>query len=227
MKSAAYLTGQFWSPLLHLGLKKMCSECNCVPNFRKLLSTFMILFGAIFAQPATAEVVADWGTVISPLTTDATFSFEQHDLTTNFTDEYLFSLEGSSGASYTVTFTFDACKNGCGNPDLTYGIYDANGGLVGTTSGGSITLTAGDYVFKVMGTGMGSGNNVDYSGSITFSAASTELVSPVPEPTPIVLTILGLTFILWTTRKRKIHTDNNLMPTDNNLNGAVCAQYCQ
>jgi hypothetical protein len=159
------------------------------------------------SAPLRAAVVEDWGTVVTPLSSEATFSFAQFDITNNFTDQYAFSLEGESGASYSVTFAFATCSNGCGNPDLSYGIYDANGGLVATTDGSSnVTLTAGDYVFQVKGDGMGSGNSVDYWGSVSFTAvalASTEVVSPVPEPAQLWLFLPGL-LLAWLGRARSV-----------------------
>jgi hypothetical protein len=145
---------------------------------------------AVTALPARAAVVADWGTLATPITSETTFSFAQYDLNKNFTDQYLFSLEGESGTSYTVTFQLDACRNGCGNPDLSYGIYDANGGLIGDTNG-ALTLSAGSYAFQVKGTGMGAGNSLDYWGAVTFSAVSTSIVSAAPEPATLVLMLAG------------------------------------
>lgn len=104
-------------------------------KIKPLILAMTLSFGLALGMPAHAQLVADWGTVVTPLTTEATFSFEQYDITDNFTHQYGFSLEGEAGATYQVTFTFDACKNGCGNPDLSYGIYDANGGLIADATG--------------------------------------------------------------------------------------------
>ncbi|MEY4761070.1 MAG: hypothetical protein RLZZ200_926, partial [Pseudomonadota bacterium] len=96
----------------------------------RLLAPFQIVFGiallCLLPQQGSAAVVANWGTIVTPLQSDVTFSFAQYDLTKNFTQQYLFSLEGAAGATYSVSFTFDACKRGCGNPNISYGIYDAN-----------------------------------------------------------------------------------------------------
>ena len=151
----------------------------------------------IAAPPASAEVVANWGAVITPVVEQATFSFAQTGITQNFTDDYLFSLEGSAGATYSVTFNFDGCARGCGNATFTYGIYDANGGLVADASSGSVTLTAGSYSLQVKGTGMGAGNSIDYDGTVTFSAAAAGTVSAAPEPSTYLLTLIGLTLVGW------------------------------
>lgn len=150
----------------------------------------------VAAGPASADVVADWGAVITPVVEQSTFSFAQSGITQNFTHDYLFSLQGSAGATYSVTFNFDACAKGCGSPELTYGIYDANGGLVAEATSGNVTLAAGNYSFQVKGTGMGTGNNVDYSGSVTFATA-TGTVSAAPEPSTYLLTLIGLTVVGW------------------------------
>ena len=161
----------------------------------------------IIAPIVRADVTQDWGTVATPLTSEVTFSFAQYDINRNFTDHYNFSLEGGTGATYDVTFSFDPCRNGCGNPDLAYGIYDRNGGLV-TSTNGSVTLSAGNYAFQVKGTGMGSGNSVDYWGSVTFAAASgsslttVTMVSPVPEPSTLVMMLCGFAWIGWTTLRQ-------------------------
>ena len=175
-------------------------------NLRPLILAMALALatGIAAAHRAYAEVVADWGTVVTPLSSEATFSFAQYDITHNFTDQYAFSLEGESGAAYTVTFDFDTCRNGCGSPDLSYGIYDANGGLIDVVDG-SVTLSAGNYVFQVKGDGMGSGNNVDYWGAVTFTttAASTALVSPVPEPSPWMYLLPGMALVSWTIRRQQ------------------------
>ena len=179
-------------------------------NIKQLILAMTIGLGLILATLARAEVVADWGTVVTPLTTEATFSFEQYDITKNFTHQYGFSLEGEAGATYQVTFTFDACKKGCGNPDLSYGIYNANGGLIADASG-TVTLSAGNYVFQVKGTGRGSGNSLDYMGSVTFSA--TAMVSPVPEPSTLLLTLPGLALVhVMIRRRRQAQAEDTLDP---------------
>jgi hypothetical protein len=171
----------------------------------KRFTDWLLAFMLLLPMQGWAEVVDDWGTVATPLTSEASFSFEQYDLTGNFTHEYSFSLEGETGATYEVTFDFDTCKNGCGNPDLSFGIYDANGGLISSSSG-TLVLSPGNYVFQVKADGMGSGNTLDYWGSVTFSATaqtSESMVAPVPEPTSIVLTGAGLAIIGWSAHRRR------------------------
>jgi hypothetical protein len=154
---------------------------------------------------SVSEVIEDWGTVVTPIESETTFSFEQYDVDKNFTHEYLFSLEGDAGATYEVTFNFDACNNGCGNPDLAYGIYDANGGLYSSTSG-TVLLSAGSYTFQVAATGMGAGNSVDYWGDVTFTATvvSTDgIVAPVPEPATLSLSMAGAMIITGAAYRRR------------------------
>lgn len=140
-----------------------------------------------------AAVVDDWGTITTPLQEDLTFSFEQNDITKNFTDEYTFSLEGDAGAAYEVTFNMDFCSYGCGNVDTTYAIYDLNGSMYSDVSAdGIITLESGDYSFEVKATGVGAGNSIDYYGSVTF----TNMASPAPEPPAFLLILVGI-FIAW------------------------------
>ena len=168
----------------------------------RFLRIVLLTASFMFATPAAAEVVADWGTVATPITTETSFSFAQYDISSNFTDQYAFTLEGASGAASNVTFQFDLCRSGCGNPDLSYGIYDANGGLV-TVTNGVATLSAGSYVFQVKGDGMGAGNSVDYWGSVRFTAASMSMVSPAPEPSSLMLTLFGMGGLGWAVRRRR------------------------
>lgn len=168
----------------------------------RLLRIALLTASFLLATPAPAEVVADWGTVATPLTTETSFSFAQYGIGSNFTDQYAFTLEGESGAAYNVTFQFDVCRSGCGNPDLSYGIYDASGGMV-TASNGVATLSAGSYVFQVKGDGMGAGNSVDYWGSVTFNAVAMSMVSPAPEPSSLMLTLFGMGGLGWAVRRRR------------------------
>lgn len=174
------------------------------PALRLLMA--VLLFS--WAAAARASTTTDWGTVATPLTNEVTFSFAQYDINHNFTDQYLFSLQGGTGASYSVTFAFDPCRRGCGNPDLSYGIYDRNGSLVANTTG-TVTLSAGNYTFQVHGTGFGSGNVADYWGSVTFAASSTSLntvtmISPAPEPSTLLLMAVGLALFAWTSRRHAV-----------------------
>jgi len=160
-----------------------------------LWRALLLLWLALVGGKAFA---ADYNWGVIPVGEETTISFAAYDITKNFTDQYAFSLQAGSDASYAVTVTFDVCKYGCGNPDLSYGIYDATGRLVSDT--GSATLTSGVYYFQVKGTGMGAGNSVDYSGSITFN---TSFVSGAPEPADWLLMVSGSAFLGWAVKRRR------------------------
>lgn len=175
----------------------------------------LLLLGLLylFLQANTARAageVTDWGTISAPIASDVTFAFGRQDITTNFTDQYLFSLAGSSGVEYTLTFNFLPCSNGCGNPDLNWGIYDQNGGLVAAPAvGATYTLTSGNYSFQVKGTGMGAGNDLSYNGDITFSATAlggTGMTAAVPDGERWLLTAAGLLMFGWWRRRRPVTT---------------------
>lgn len=174
---------------------------------RKLLRTALLATALVtslgLSLPAPAAVISEWGTVSTSISGETSFSFARYDIDKNFTDLYTFTLEGSSGASYYVDFSFDACRSGCGNPNLSYGIYYANGPLV-TATDGSVLLSPGQYTFQVKGNGFGAGNSLDYFGNVTFSLASaTSMVSPVPEPAMLLLTVPGLALVAAATRRRQ------------------------
>lgn len=167
--------------------------------------SWLVTASVVLPSTGFTEVIEDWGTVVTPIENEASFSFAQYDVDGNFTHDYLFSLEGEAGATYEVTFQFDACKNGCGNPELSYGIYDANGGLYSATSG-TVLLSAGSYAFQVSATGMGAGNSVDYWGDLTFSAtlvSADNIVAPVPEPTTLALSGAGAGIVAWAAYRRR------------------------
>jgi hypothetical protein len=177
------------------------------------LALLLLLHGAAHA------VTEDWGTIATPISQETSFSFAQYDITGNFSHSYGFSLEGSAGATYQVSFAFDACRNGCGSPDLTYGIYHANGNSISAVDG-TVTMSAGSYIFQVKGNGMGSGNNIDYWGSLTFSmtSSSMEMVSPVPEPSTLILTFFGALFLAFAAGPRRtLGLIRRLVP--NNVHG--------
>jgi len=171
-------------------------EDTTMSIFRSLsaptLALIFLLNGAANAQ------TEDWGTIATPISEATSFSFAQYDITGNFAHSYGFSLEGSAGATYEVSFDFNACRTGCGSPDLSYGIYNANGNYL-SDANGTVVLSAGSYIFQVKGTGMGAGNTIDYWGSVTFAmnSSSMEIVSPVPEPSTIILTFFGALFLAF------------------------------
>jgi hypothetical protein len=167
-----------------------------MPFFRMLRKCAPALL--LLLNGAAHALTEDWGTIATPISEETSFSFAQYDITGNFTHDYGFSLEGSAGATYEVSFAFDACRTGCGSPELTYGIYHANGSYIGDANG-TVMLSAGNYIFQVKGTGMGSGNSIDYWGSVTFSMSSSsmQMVSPVPEPSTLILTLFGALFLAF------------------------------
>jgi hypothetical protein len=167
----------------------------------KAIRYIVVFFLISVPLSGRADTNTDWGLIVTPITNDITFAFSQQNITKNFTDQYAFSLQGGAGVDYTLTFNFDPCKNGCGNPDLRWGIYNQNGGLVSELStNGSYTLTSGNYTFEVKGTGMGAGNTVDYAGTMTFS---TGMMTSVPDGEGWVLSASGLLF-LGLMKKRKM-----------------------
>ncbi|MGB4559100.1 MAG: FxDxF family PEP-CTERM protein [Burkholderiaceae bacterium] len=138
----------------------------------------------------------NWGVV--PVESGQSYTFASYDTKGNFADQYSFTVAGTQDmyATFSLTVSYDVCNNGCGNPETSYGIYQANGGLVTMVSGtGETVLAAGDYVFKAAGTGMGGGNTTSYGGSLT--------VAPVPEPSEWALMAVGSTFLLWAVRRRR------------------------
>lgn len=158
---------------------------SCSVYLKLLFIAFLLAVLGGAAHVLAVDNYTDWGTIST--TEDTTISFEQTDITKNFTDQYSFSILSGTDTSYAVTVTFDVCQNGCGNPEVAYGVYDATGGLVSDT--GSVVLSSGDYVLQIKGTGMGAGNETDYSGSITF------FVSTVPEPADILLFFTGVAML--------------------------------
>lgn len=146
----------------------------------------------------------DWG-VIS-VSQPTTITFASQDITKNFTDQYYFSLSAGTDASYAVTMSFDVCQSGCGNPSISYGVYDTTGKLI--SDSGSAVLTSGRYVLQVKGTGTGSGNTESYSGFIAFNGAGTSngltsFVSAVPEPRDYALMLTGLVMLAASVRHRR------------------------
>lgn len=156
---------------------------------RQLILSFLLLISTPVISATT-----DWG--IIPLDAPTTETVSGIDITKNFTDYYNFTIAGGTDANYSVLVEFDFCKNGCGNPAVSYGLYDMNGGLI--SDSGSAVLTAGLYSFQVKATGMGSGNTLDYNGTITF-------VSNAPEPSDYMLFFIGISgfYMLYKLRKQR------------------------
>lgn len=165
---------------------------------RRRLALLLASFALAAPLPASADLVADWG--IIPIGSETTFTFTPSAAGTNFTDQYGFSLAGSTNISYSTSSFLASCTKGCGNPVLDFGIYDANGGLIDAS--GNVTLAAGTYVFQIKGTGMGSGNTAGSGGTIDFYTAGNEIVSPAPEPPAWLLMLPGILLVGWLARRR-------------------------
>ena len=153
----------------------------------KISKLFKRLLFALILTPlfSFAQVDTDWGII----STDGsyTYNFSNTDITKNFTDNYYFTLDGSNDTQYQMTLVYDSCTYGCGNLAIDYGIYDGNT-LIDDT--GTTTLSSGTYNLQITGTGMGAGNNVNYSGTITFTPM-VAIVSTVPEPSEVILFTLS------------------------------------
>ena len=156
---------------------------------RQLLAALILVPGWVMAQTST-----NWG--IIPTDGTYTYTFSSADITKPFTDTYSFTLNGSDSTQYQMNIVYDSCTKGCGNMTLDYGIYQG-GTLI--DSSGSTVLTSGTYEFKVTGTGMGSGNDVTYSGLITF----TPIVASVPEPSEVLLFFTGAGLLAWSLRRQR------------------------
>jgi EpsD family peptidyl-prolyl cis-trans isomerase len=172
---------------------------SLLAGLRQVAVALLCTVAGLLAKPAMAQVMGDWGTVSTPITSPVTFSFAQYDVKGNFTHDYTFTLEGSADAAYSVSLQFDSCRNGCGNPVLNYGI----GGALSESPTGTYLLVPGTYSFTVTGTGMGAGNSVDYWGSVVISGAPGGIVSPVPEPEVFILAVPGLMLVMAVVRRRK------------------------
>lgn len=156
-----------------------------------ILRSCLLVFCMFMSLPAAANVIANWGVIA--IGSDTSFTFTPYDATTNFNDQYTFSLVGSTAVSYSTSSFLGLCTRGCGSPALDFGIYDASGGLI--DSSGSVTLGPGSYAFQIKGTGMGSGNIAGTGGVINFHSEPSELVSPTPEPAAWLLLLAGLVLL--------------------------------
>jgi len=156
---------------------------------RRLLAALILVPGWAMAQTST-----DWGIIQTDTT--YTYTFSNSDITKPFTDTYSFTLSGTEGTQYQMNLLYDSCTRGCGNMTIDYGIYQG-GNLIDTS--GSTVLTSGTYELKVSGTGMGSGNDVTYSGSITF----TPMVAPVPEPSEVLLFLVSAGLLAWSLLRQR------------------------
>lgn len=112
----------------------------------------------------------------------------------NQSDDYRFTLTENAFVSYSMNTNSVLCVKGCGNPSVSYGIYDVLGKQIDNS--GSIVLRSGTYMFGVKSTGMGSNNTVLYNGQINF-------VSPVPEPADYLLFFIGLICLATAVAHRK------------------------
>ena len=158
----------------------------------------MTIFMLAIVGPVRADLIADWGVI--PLGTETSFTFAPSNASTNFTDQYSFSLLGTTEINFSLSSFLGTCTKGCGSPSITYGIYDANGGLISGAS--PVTLGAGSYVFQIKGTGMGAGNKAGSGGIIDFYSAPAEVVSPAPEPGGWLLLLAGLGLVVGLARRQ-------------------------
>lgn len=176
-------------PVVSNGIAEQLLACAGAPIPGRAFATLALCLLLLLCRPAHS---ADSTT---------TLFFSQSDLTTNFTNSYTFSLTAPSSVDYSASFSFDLCRNGCGSPSFSYGIYDANGGgLIGSAGPGTVMLSAGEYAFQVTGTGMGSGNNLTYTALVTYMTGSSEFVSPAPEPATNLLILIGGGLVAWAIR---------------------------
>lgn len=127
--------------------------------------------GWALSWSAYANILADWGTL--PEGSETSFTFTPDSSASNFSDQYRFTLSGTTDVRYVTSDYLATCTRGCGNPVVEFGIYNESGAQV--DSSGTATLAAGDYVFQIKGSGMGSGNTAGSGGVITFYSAPPEL----------------------------------------------------
>lgn len=160
-----------------------------IQRIRQLLTLLVLAPSWALGQTST-----DWG--IIPTDGTYTYTFSNTDITKPFTDTYSFTLSGSEGTQYQMNIVYDTCTKGCGSMAIDYGIYQG-GTLI--DSSGSTVLTSGTYEIKVSGTGMGSGNDVTYSGHITF----TPIVAPVPEPSEVLLFLASAGLLAWSLLRQR------------------------
>lgn len=149
----------------------------------KLLRLFLIQL--LFIGNAFAATIA----INSP----TTITFNQQ-LTKNYSEIYQFTLTDRTAVNYFINTHFDGCVKGCGNPKISYGIYDSFGKQIDTS--GAIVLSSGTYTFGVKTTGMGSKNSVAYAGQMNF-------ISPVPEPADYLLFFVGIILLAIAVVSRK------------------------
>jgi hypothetical protein len=169
---------------------------NIHKNFYQQI--FKFLLGLTLLTPWLTQAQTSWGVI--PLSDQPyVIEFGRGDITKNFTDNYLFSISGEAGAAYIVTVSYDSCSHGCGNVAVDYGIYEQNGALI--SNDGKAILESGAYDFQVKGTGMGSGNNLTYSGTITFTKVA--VVAPVPEPAETLLFLVSAGLLAWSVLRQR------------------------
>ena len=169
-------------------------------QLRRALARVLFAALCLFAAPGAhaLEVIFD-GVSSGEFTDSYTFSFGASNIDGpgQYKETYDFWVSGAATAQASVQLTLDPCTRGCGNPAVDYDIY-ADGQKLQANADGTYTLALGDHTYQIHITGMGSGNNVDYSGQITFSA-----ISATPEPGEWLLMLVGVAAAGYQARRRK------------------------
>lgn len=127
------------------------------------------------------------------ISSPTTLYFYDNDLTKNFTHQYSFYLQTPMTFNTSLDSVYATCFRGCGNPKLN---MTTIGGGYNIPLGQSVVLSSGTYTIGISGKGVGSGNNLSYSGQATF-------ISPVPEPSDYTLMAVGSLMLIGSVLWRK------------------------
>ena len=179
-------------------------------NYKKSLLSIALGLSAVCAFSGQAMAVT---TSLGPLSTPSSFGFYDTELTGAFTDNYVFSVGGSSFSSSVTSATLGSWFNingltatliqtaAYGN---TSGTILAAGSSAGTIPGivdvsliAPVNLTAGSYDLQISGTATGSLGGT-YGGNLNLS--------PVPEPTEGALLLSGMGLLGFIAARRRSNT---------------------